>query len=706
MGEWAVPGSRATGREAARGWTALCLSLLAGAIPFGALAVLGRTTVVGPAGTSLVWPASGAAVLWLALVPKSAWPVHLVVLAVVSAAVNGLTGATPGQTATFAVAVVLQSVVAVLVLQVSRPRLLALPRPRGLRTLTDLGGLCAAAVAGGLVGGTTAGFGLRLLDVDHWMVGAVSWSGRNAAGIVGIAGLGLLVIAEAGPVLTRPVLGARAIRLSEWWPRLPEALLLVATTGGLYSLVFLVFGDLPVAFALLLVTAWAGSRFKPIFVQCHSLAAAGLATWFTMLGRGPFALGLSADLRASISQTFMAVLVVFGLTVSLARRDRVLLIRDLRVAREQLAARAALLSAVVDSMRDGVTVVDATGRVFLRNSSGERILGVDGATLNRVLGSPRRVFGLDGQGLDAAEHPWRRALLAGEPVQQELFVDPGDNTERRLLRVMALPLPPTEHDPQLAVVLFRDITEDRAQREALETFAEVVAHDLKAPLGRIVGWLELLEDGGQAGERARTGIGSAARAMEQLISSLLSFSLATHGSVALTRIDLGAVVRELCELRVVGTNGVPPAFTIGELPEVYGEPVLVRQLMDNLIGNACKYVPRGARPEVRISARSEDGWVEVEISDNGIGVPVEERERIFDAFHRGTATGYDGHGLGLAICKRIVERHGGEISVRAGGQGPGSRFVLTLPGHADRVERGADPVVTPGRAAGPAGPGR
>ena len=689
MGESAAPGPRApgggTGRGTARDWLRLALSLLAGASAVGGLAVLGRTTVVGPAGTSLVWPAAGAAVLWLGLVPKAAWPVHVSALALVSALVNALTGATEGQVLVFAVAMVCQTVAAVLVLEAARPHLLGAGGPRGLRNLAGLGGLCASSVAGGLVGGACAGLGLRLLGSDDWQLGAASWSGRNAAGIVGVAGLGLLVIAEAGPSLPRLGRDIRSVRVSGWWPRLPEALLLVATTVALYSAVFLAFGDLPVAFGLLLVTAWAGGRFKPLFVQCHSLAAASLATWFTVAGDGPFAHGLSVDVRAFISQTFMAVLIVFGLTVALARRDRILLIRDLRRAREQLAARAALLSAVVDSMREGVTVVDDNGRVVLRNSAGERILGVPGPAVSGVLDPRQLVFTLDGRAVDPAGHPWRRALETGGPVQQELFVDPGDGSERRLLGVIALPLPPTEDGPRLVVVLFRDITEDRAQREALETFAEVVAHDLKAPLGGILGWLEVLEEGpgGQLGGRAMSGIGSAARAMEQLISSLLTFSLATHGSVALTPIDLGAVVKELCDLRIVGTNGVVPSFTIGELPVVYGEPVLVRQLMDNLVGNACKYMPPGTRPEVRISARREDGWVEVEISDNGIGVPVEERERIFDAFHRGVATGYDGHGLGLAICKRIVERHGGEISVRSGAGGRGSRFVFTLPGRAE-----------------------
>jgi PAS domain S-box-containing protein len=652
-------------------------------IAFGGLAALGRTTVVGPDGTALVWPAAGAAVVWLALVPKATWPVHLVALALVSALVNGLTGATQWQVVTFAASTVVQTVAAVLVLEASRPHLLAAGGSRGLRNLADLGGLCASAVAGGLVGGACAGIGLRLLGSDQWQLGAASWSGRNTAGIVGVAGLGLLLVAETGP---RVPLGLdlRSIRVSAWWPRLPEALLLVATTIALYSAVFLAFGDVPIAFALLLVTAWAGGRFKPLFVQCHSLAAVSLATWFTVAGEGPFAHGLSVDVRAFLSQAFMAVLIVFGLTVALARRDRILLIRDLRQAREQLAARAALLSAVVDSMREGVTVVDDTGRVILRNSAGERILGLTGSSVTGVLDRPQRVFTFDGQVVDVAGHPWRRALETGEPVQQELFVDPGDGTERRLLRVIALPLPPTD-GPRLAVVLFRDITEDRAQREALETFAEVVAHDLKSPLGGILGWLEVLQDepGGELRTRAMSGIGAGARDMEQLISSLLTFSLATHGTVALTRIDLGALVRELCELRVVGTNGVTPSFTIGELPEVYGEPVLVRQLMDNLVGNACKYTPPGTRPEVRISAHREHGWVEVEVSDNGIGVPVQERERIFDAFHRGIATGYDGHGLGLAICKRIVERHGGEIAVRSGVGGRGSRFVLTLPGRAE-----------------------
>jgi signal transduction histidine kinase len=112
---------------------------------------------------------------------------------------------------------------------------------------------------------------------------------------------------------------------------------------------------------------------------------------------------------------------------------------------------------------------------------------------------------------------------------------------------------------------------------------------------------------------------------------------------------------------------------------VRADAAMMRQLLDNLIGNAVKYVAPGVRPHIIISAQQDGDNLLLTVDDNGIGVPPEQRRSIFENFQR-AAYEYTGTGIGLAICQRIVERHGGSIMVEGNPHGDGSRFSLTLPG--------------------------
>ena len=112
---------------------------------------------------------------------------------------------------------------------------------------------------------------------------------------------------------------------------------------------------------------------------------------------------------------------------------------------------------------------------------------------------------------------------------------------------------------------------------------------------------------------------------------------------------------------------------------VHADRALVRQLLDNLIGNAVKYVAPGTRPRIRVCAVREGEHERVTVSDNGIGIPEQHRTRVFETFHRAhPGEDYQGTGLGLAICQRVVERHGGEIRVADTPPGTGTRIELTL----------------------------
>ena len=128
------------------------------------------------------------------------------------------------------------------------------------------------------------------------------------------------------------------------------------------------------------------------------------------------------------------------------------------------------------------------------------------------------------------------------------------------------------------------------------------------------------------------------------------------------------------------TSSAAPYVEVAPLPEVYADGAMVRRLLDNLIGNAIKYVAPGEVARVTVTARSVDDMVEVTVADEGIGIPADQRDRVFESFHRATgATEYDGHGIGLSVCKRIVERHGGRISADPRWVSAGRRIVFSLP---------------------------
>jgi signal transduction histidine kinase len=128
-----------------------------------------------------------------------------------------------------------------------------------------------------------------------------------------------------------------------------------------------------------------------------------------------------------------------------------------------------------------------------------------------------------------------------------------------------------------------------------------------------------------------------------------------------------------------GIDGERPSIDVGDLPLVTADPVLLRQVLDQLIGNAVRFVRHGTAARVTVGATEQaDGWWRVEIADRAIGVPAEHRERIFAPFHRTpSAEGYPGIGLGLALCRRIVELHGGQIGVDTN-PGGGSVFWFTV----------------------------
>lgn len=287
---------------------------------------------------------------------------------------------------------------------------------------------------------------------------------------------------------------------------------------------------------------------------------------------------------------------------------------------------------------------------------------------------------------------WLRVASAQKPEVLEDVPYGGERHPQGWFRVHFVPV-----GEGYCASVYENVTERRRTLEMLQTksqalarsnaeleqFAYVASHDLQEPLRMIAAYLNLLvEDHGALlqGE-AKEYVG-----------------YAVEGAVRMK-----ALIRDLLEHSRVGTRGRPPrptessdAFDLAvhdlrgridrqhaevtrdRLPSVLADARQLQQLMNNLIGNSLKFC-KGRAPRVHVSASRQGEWWQFQVKDNGIGIDADYFERIFQVFQRlHTRSEYEGTGIGLALCRKIVERHGGEISVQSV-LGEGSVFTFTLP---------------------------
>ncbi len=363
---------------------------------------------------------------------------------------------------------------------------------------------------------------------------------------------------------------------------------------------------------------------------------------------------------------------------------------ELREAEAESRRQAGLLGAIMASISDAVTVVDDKGALML-NPAARTLLGVaeevdDPNAWQQFYGlyrpDGRTPFLVD-------EYPLVRALAGESTDHVEMIVRSVRRPEGVLVSMDGRPLD-TSDGRHGAVAVLHDITELRRYENDLAVFAGVVAHDLKAPLSVIRGHCEAATDdladapdGPEVGE-ARESMSRIIRAVDRmagLIDTLLAYTTARDAPLRTRRVDLGALVADVVHDRTAHLRPDDrPDVRIGPLPQVTADPAMLRHVLDNLLGNALKYVQPGTSPLVEIGGEDTgEDWARIEIADRGIGIPDDDKPDIFDSFHRAHAeAGYAGTGLGLAICKRIVERHGGEIGV-TDNPGGGTRFHFTMP---------------------------
>ena len=348
----------------------------------------------------------------------------------------------------------------------------------------------------------------------------------------------------------------------------------------------------------------------------------------------------------------------------------------------EAAGLARDLSTIVESAADGILGLDMDGRIRTANSAAARLLGrpaaeLTGQPVTSVLG-PALPLGVGDATSDRLDNAFARFKQAnGRDFPAEFS---------------CAPIAGDDGISQGQVIVFRDISEreqfiaelSRANEE-LERFAFAASHDLQEPLRLIANFNALLERryGERLDDDGRTFIRhsiEAATRMQALIADLLTYGRVEHEAQSpRSRVALGPIIDDVLknlENTLKTANG---EVTVGTMPEVSGIPSQLSQVFQNLIGNALKYREPGTKPVIAVYCEDAgDDW-KLAVCDNGIGIQPQYSETIFEPFKRLHGKHeFSGTGMGLAICRKIVESHDGVIWVDAN-PGGGSCFLFTLP---------------------------
>jgi signal transduction histidine kinase len=676
----AVVPARSTGAELVR--------IVAWAVGYAAAAWLGHRSALEGSGFTLFWPASGIALAWVA---TARWPrVELVVAAGLAAGTLAVLDHSLWQAVDAFVGVPLGLAVFLVLSHHWAPGLWGTGGERHVDTLREYGLLVAAAAAAGLTEAVAAAVLLLPEPGRPWEATAE----LAVPHVIGLVTVGVTALILGGWFATLPRDRSPVTRVLVAVRRhtSPSDAAIAAGAAVVTVLVFLAgfywLNDAPVTFVLVMVVVGIGIRFSVATTGLVALAITMAAWWLTAVGHGPIAEIPEPHRRALAFGVFALALVATGLTIAVSRRERDSIIGRLRESERAAEVLADDLSLVLANLEEGVAVVEEGGRFIHANPAIARLLEMPDFDDQQV--APVDTYALthlDGRPLAESEVPHVRAFAGEEDVHDVLRLARPGATHDRIFEVSSRLLPQIrETDKPRAVTMIRDATDEYQQRDALASFAQVVAHDLRSPLTSIELWAgELLEAYAQGRADPETAammlrhVESAAGRMQNFISDLLAYALARDQTPTPVRLELVDVVESVVET-IAAVEGVQPEVDYADLPGVWCDPVLVPQLFDNLIGNARKYVAEGVVPHVRIEATpTSDDWARVRIIDNGIGIAPEDRLRVFETFERARATEYDGTGLGLAICRHIVERHGGTIGVVTPPSGTGTCIELTLP---------------------------
>ena len=360
-------------------------------------------------------------------------------------------------------------------------------------------------------------------------------------------------------------------------------------------------------------------------------------------------------------------------------------------------------------LQDFVVTSDATGMVLTINRD------VPGIPVDALVGQPESMF----TPIAPAERPalrerFARVMASGETLSYETRVEYPDGT----IGTFESRLGPIHDGDRITgtVLVTRDLTQQRQAEEArraaerqireytvqlersnseLERFASVASHDLQEPLRKIQAFSDRLRQKyedllPEPGRDYVNRMQEAAKRMQDLINDLLMFSRLTTKEQRFSPVNLGKILSAVLSDLEVRVEENEAKIECDPLPTIEADPVHMRQLFQNLLSNAIKFRRAEQTPIVKISAETlpaegdRGPRLRLSFSDNGIGIDAKYHERIFGIFERLHSRGkYEGTGVGLAVCRKICEQHGGSIQVQSA-PGGGSSFIAELPVRQER----------------------
>jgi PAS domain S-box-containing protein len=346
---------------------------------------------------------------------------------------------------------------------------------------------------------------------------------------------------------------------------------------------------------------------------------------------------------------------------------------------------------ILEAIADGVLVTDQNGEITLFNYSAERILETKRVeVIGRSIDHFSDLFGGIAMAWIDTIRTWMQDPHSYNPMNtfsEQVSLDNGN--------VISVNLAPVVNNDKFygTVSVFRDITHlievDRLKSE----FVATVSHELRTPMTSIKGYVDILLMGvaGDLSEQQLRFLNVVQQNTERLtilVNDLLDLSRIEAGQVNLTfeSLDLGFLINEVMEEinRLTVTENKIMQFNIelpSDLPPIKGDPERIRQILINLLGNAFHYTPSNGMVSIKSRCIGEE--IQVDISDNGVGIPPKEQDRIFDRFYRGEnhlVIATAGTGLGLSIVAKLINMHHGRIWVQSSGiEGEGSTFSFTLP---------------------------
>lgn len=339
-------------------------------------------------------------------------------------------------------------------------------------------------------------------------------------------------------------------------------------------------------------------------------------------------------------------------------------IRNEQALRDSLAdARAAheRVDAILRSVADPLFVVDEGGTVQLANPAAGVLAG---RAPESLAGLPLTTLFAGAQGREQLS-----AVLDGEAQPVDIHLSRPDGRTMQTLAVRAFPLNSGAGEVTGRVVVLRDVTNERAIEQMKSEFVSTAAHELRTPLATILGFSELLmevEDDNEERREYVTLIHDKAENLSGIVDKLLDISRIEAGEeLPLTRTDypLAALIEAIVPAFV--RKSPKHRFVVaphGAGTRLWVDPETILQVLENVVGNAVKYSPAGGEIVIG-AARVADGWIEISVADQGIGMSAEQLEHVFDKFYRADAsnTAIRGTGLGMTIVRHIVEAHGGRI---------------------------------------------